>query len=223
MGTGTPATPTVTVDMVLFRQHRRAPQVLLIQRMKPPYQGQWALPGGKLDTGESCEQAALRELQEETGLTGVALHQFHTFSDPQRDTRGHYISVAFYGEVSTTAEARAGDDASAAIWYDIDQLPALAFDHREIIHEALRAAYPGTTLMSRLKSSLTTARAINAAIRENEQGRAGYVYAIKNGAKVRIYQAKTMGGSRKRKLPGVLYVRGLADGYWFAPDSVIQE
>jgi 8-oxo-dGTP diphosphatase len=209
--------------MVLFKQHRKSLEILLIQRQKPPYQGSWALPGGKLDTGETVEQAAARELQEETGVTDVALHPFHVFSEPQRDPRGHSISVAFYGKVSATTEARAGDDASAAIWYSIDQLPPLAFDHREIIHEALRAAFPGTTLMSKLKSGLTTARVINAAIKENEQGSGKAVYAVKNGAKIRITKARTFFGSRKRQLPGELYVRSLADGHWFAPDSIIQE
>ncbi|HLI09366.1 MAG TPA: NUDIX hydrolase [Ktedonobacteraceae bacterium] len=139
MGTGTPATPTVTVDIVLFKKHGIVLQLLLIQRKKPPYQGCWALPGGKLDTGESVEQAAVRELSEETGITGVELQQFHVFSEPERDPRGHYISVAFYGFVEAAIEAHAGDDASAAAWFNLPlpSLPQLAFDHEHIIREAL--------------------------------------------------------------------------------------
>jgi 8-oxo-dGTP diphosphatase len=142
MGTGIPATPTITVDMVPIKKDGATLYLLLIQRRKPPYQGCWALPGGKLDSGESCEQAAARELQEETGITGVALHQFHTYSGPGRDPRGHYISVAFYSRVDAATEARAGDDASAAAWFSVGQLPPLAFDHREIIRDALQAAFP---------------------------------------------------------------------------------
>ena len=127
---GTTATPTVTVDMVLFKQNR---QILLIQRRKPPYQNSWALPGGKLDTGESVEQAAQRELREETGITDAVLHQAGVFSNPQRDPRGHFISVAFYGVVEPETCAVAGDDANAAQWFSLSHLPPLAFDHEQII------------------------------------------------------------------------------------------
>jgi 8-oxo-dGTP diphosphatase len=208
---------------VLFKQRRKSLEILLIQRQKPPYQGSWALPGVQLAAGETIEQAAARELQEETGITDVALHPFHVFSEPLRDPRGHYISVAFYGKVSSNAEARAGDDASATAWFSVYQLPSLAFDHREIIVEALRAAYPGTTLMSKRESGLTTVRAINAAIRANEEGYGQAVYAIKNGAKIRITRARTFFGSRKRQLPGELYVLGQANSQWFTPDSIILE
>lgn len=214
MGTGTPATPTITVDMVLFKQHGTTHCLLLIQRRDPPYQGCWALPGGNLDSGESVEQAAARELGKETGITGVVLHQYRVFSEPGRDPRGHYISVAFYGFAEHTAEA------GAAAWFDIAQLPHLAFDHEHIIHEALRVAYPGSALMSRRHSSLATVRTINAAIRANEQGCGKAVYAIKNGAKIRITRARTR---RERTLPGVLQVYGPADGHWFTPDSIVQE
>lgn len=215
MGTGTPATPTITVDMVIFKKQVTTLHLLLIQRQKPPYQGCWALPGGKLDANESVEQAAARELREETGITGIALRQYHVFSEPGRDPRGHSISVAFYGFAETATEASAGDDASAAAWFNLSALPHLAFDHEHIIHEALQVAYPGTILMSKRDTSLTTVRGINATIRANEQGRGGYVYAIKSGMKIRIYKAHSTGG--------ILSVCGLTNGQWFTPDSITQD
>jgi 8-oxo-dGTP diphosphatase len=130
--------PAVTVDIVLFRQTKGADQVLLIKRAGEPYAGCYALPGGFLDSRETLEQAALRELQEETGLTDIPLIQIHTFSGLDRDPRGWVISTA-YGAVimdPIAQQAHAGSDAAETDWFDLQELPDLAFDHQLIIQTA---------------------------------------------------------------------------------------
>lgn len=127
---------TLTVDMVLLSADR---QILLIKRRKWPFQDMWALPGGKLNPGESLEEAAARELCEETGMQGVALRQFHTYSDPQRDPRGHFVSTVCIAKFNTSSMTiQAGDDAKEARWFLVTQLPTpLAFDHSAIISDVL--------------------------------------------------------------------------------------
>ena len=129
--------PALTVDMIVIRNVNSGTEILLIQRLNPPFQDQWALPGGFVDMNETLEQAAARELAEETGLTGVVLTQFKAFSTLNRDPRGHTISVIFTGLVSKDSNAFAGDDAKNVCWFNISELPSLAFDHAEIIQEAL--------------------------------------------------------------------------------------
>jgi 8-oxo-dGTP diphosphatase len=108
--------------------------VLLIERKHPPYEGMWALPGGFLNMDETIEAAALRELQEETGITGVPLKQFHTFSKVDRDPRHRTITTVFIGYlIDTTSEPKAGDDAAKAEWFALEKLPPLAFDHGEVM------------------------------------------------------------------------------------------
>ncbi len=133
--------PAVTVDIVLLRQGERSPEVLLIQRAHPPFAEHWALPGGFVDKGETLAQAAHRELQEETGLKGVALRQLAAFGTPGRDPRGWTISIAFWGWLEGNASiVKAGDDASHAAWWKLDHLPPLAFDHAQILATAQEAA-----------------------------------------------------------------------------------
>ena len=86
---------------------------------------------------ESCEEGALRELKEETGLTGAYIEQFHTFSDPDRDPRERVVTVAFYALVRIQ-DVKGGDDASRAAWFALDAVPGLAFDHDRILREALK-------------------------------------------------------------------------------------
>jgi 8-oxo-dGTP diphosphatase len=128
--------PAVTVDIVLFRDHDGAREVLLIRRKSDPYAGKWALPGGFVDQDEKLEAAASRELQEETGLTRVKLRQLGAFGDPGRDPRGHTVSIAFTAEVGPERKVRGGDDADEAEWFSLAKLPPLAFDHRKIIRKA---------------------------------------------------------------------------------------
>ncbi len=130
--------PAVAVDAVILRHNpaARRMELLLIQRAKAPFEGRWALPGGHVEPHEALDVAAARELAEETGVTGVSLSQVGTFGDPGRDPRGWYISVAYMAIVPNDTEAVAADDARAAAWFPLDELPELAFDHAKIIARA---------------------------------------------------------------------------------------
>jgi len=124
--------PSITVDCVVFDDLDR---LLLIRRRNPPFAGQFALPGGFVDYGETTEAAARRELLEETGLTAKDLRLIGVYSDPQRDPRGHTISIAYRVSIER-GDAKAGDDAAEvefrADWRDL----ALAFDHKLIVRDA---------------------------------------------------------------------------------------
>ncbi len=126
--------PSVTVDCVVFDNKDR---LLLVRRRNPPFAGQFALPGGFVDYGETTETAARRELAEETGLEAADLQLIGVYSDPKRDPRGHTISIAYLASAVTGAPI-AGDDAAAAEfradWRDL----ALAFDHNEIVRDAAK-------------------------------------------------------------------------------------
>jgi 8-oxo-dGTP diphosphatase len=126
--------PSVTVDAVVFTMREGDLAVLLIRRKSNPFKGHWALPGGFVDKNESLDRAAARELEEETGLSGLALEQLAAFGDPGRDPRGHTVSIAFFTFVHAEAAlVRAGDDASEAAWHPMRRLPRLAFDHAKIL------------------------------------------------------------------------------------------
>lgn len=128
--------PALSVDVVIFSLRHGALHVLLIRRAAPPYKGKWAIPGGFVESGESLEEAARRELQEETHLSDVYVEQLYTFGDPKRDPRGRVVTVAYFALVPEDVLARAGDDAAEADWHPVGQLPELAFDHAEIMHYA---------------------------------------------------------------------------------------
>ena len=130
---------SVTVDMAVFSKTGKDWSVLLIQRGNPPFQDAWALPGGFIEIEETLVESAHRELEEETGLTGIDLKQFMTYGDPGRDPRGRTISVVFLGfaEPSNTLVS-AGDDARSAAWYFLENLPQLAFDHDEILQQLIQ-------------------------------------------------------------------------------------
>ena len=128
----------VTVDVVIFALRDWELQVLLVQRALPPFEGRWALPGGFVRDGESLEEAARRELQEETGVTDVYLEQLYTFGEPNRDPRGRVVTVAYYALLTTEVTAPvAGTDAGEASWVPARKHPALAFDHDRILKYAL--------------------------------------------------------------------------------------
>jgi 8-oxo-dGTP diphosphatase len=130
--------PALTVDVAVFV--RRAPLlVLLIQRGEPPFAGQWALPGGFVEEGEVVAVAAARELAEETGIAAQELRLLGVYSAPGRDPRGWTVSVAYVHELDTEPAVEGGDDAAAAAWFEVDELPPLAFDHAEIVTEAIAA------------------------------------------------------------------------------------
>ena len=131
-------TIAVTVDVVLFTFQREQLHILLIKRRNPPFQGMWAFPGGFVESGESLEDAASRELYEETGLKGIQLAQLHTFGSPDRDPRMRVISVAYLALARSAQLApRAGDDAAEVKWYAIRNLPPLAFDHADVFNTGL--------------------------------------------------------------------------------------
>jgi 8-oxo-dGTP diphosphatase len=128
--------PAVTVDAVILAPGESVHEVLLIRRGNEPFQGMWALPGGFMDLDEELEDAAARELEEETGLTGIAMTELGIFGKIGRDPRGRTIGVAFMAVLENKAPARAGDDAAAVSWFPLDALPALAFDHDRILARA---------------------------------------------------------------------------------------
>jgi 8-oxo-dGTP diphosphatase len=129
--------PSVTVDVVVVALCEGRPQVLLIKRAKPPFEGCWALPGGFVEPREPLEAAARRELYEETGAEPDHLEQLGTFGDPGRDPRGWTISVAFLAALSKdgaqASKIQAGSDAGDVGWFDLEDLPVLAFDHADIL------------------------------------------------------------------------------------------
>ena len=130
--------PAVTADMVVLHRTSNGLEILLIERLNNPFAGCWALPGGFVDENEDLDHAAARELREETSLTDIELHQFRAFGKPGRDPRGHTITIAYWGVCENPSTAVAADDAKTLRWFPINQLPSLAFDHAEIIAEALR-------------------------------------------------------------------------------------
>ena len=129
--------PCVTTDCLVFRKIDAVWSVLLIERGNEPFKGCWALPGGFLEMNEDLDTCAARELQEETGLTGIELHQLYAFGAPNRDPRHRTISVAYWGVDNTGRQAVGSDDAVKAQWFALDKLPSLAFDHEQILQKAL--------------------------------------------------------------------------------------
>ena len=136
------ARPALTVDCVVFGLDDEDLKVLLIERDLPPFQGKWALPGGFVRVEESVDDAARRELEEETGLKKVFLEQLYTIGDLKRDPRERVVTVAYYALVRlTNHRVQAATDARQALWFGIDDLPKLAFDHNAILkmaHQRLR-------------------------------------------------------------------------------------
>ena len=132
--------PALTVDIVVVAPIGGGRKVLLIQRKHPPFEGRWAIPGGFVDPHEPLEDAARRELIEETGIEPAHLEQLHTFGTPGRDPRGWTVSVAYLAVLEEGAaqsiQPHAGDDAADAGWFDLLAPPSLAFDHAEILAHA---------------------------------------------------------------------------------------
>lgn len=129
--------PAVTADVVVITRDEE-PMVLLIQRGKDPYKGCWAFPGGFMDMDETTEECAIRELREETGLTLKLSGQIGTYSKVDRDPRGRTITVAYFATVNHPVAVTGLDDAAQAKWFPVKDLPPLAFDHDEIMKDALK-------------------------------------------------------------------------------------
>jgi len=126
--------PCVTADCLIFRKIDEKWYILLIERGNEPYKGCWALPGGFMEEDEDIDDAAARELKEETCLEGIELRQLRAFGRPDRDPRHRTVTIAYIGiDTEQKMEASAADDAAHVRWFSIDKLPALAFDHDEII------------------------------------------------------------------------------------------
>ena len=130
--------PCVTTDCVIFGFDGTKLNVLLIERGIDPFKGRWAFPGGFLKMDETALQGAKRELYEETGLKDAYIHQFHAFSGVDRDPRERVITIAYYALVNIK-EVKGGDDAADAQWFAMDEIPPLAFDHDDILAQALQA------------------------------------------------------------------------------------
>jgi len=122
--------PRLTVDAVAIRGH----QVLLVKRGKEPFEGRWALPGGFVNRGELVEDAVLRELEEETRAKGRILGLVGAYSRPDRDPRGHTVSLVYAIEVDD-GDVVGGDDAAEAAWHDLASPPELAFDHDQVLSD----------------------------------------------------------------------------------------
>jgi len=151
--------PSVTVDVVIFTLIERELHVLLVQRRRWPFEGCWAIPGGFIEMEESLEQAARRELEEETGVRDVYLEQLYTFGDVGRDPRTRVISVAYIALVRAESQhVRASDESTAVRWFPVRALPEqLAFDHDQILGFAisrLRSKLEYTTLAFQLLPEL---------------------------------------------------------------------
>ena len=131
--------PALTVDCVVFGLDENDLKVLLIERGIEPFIGKWALPGGFVTPEESLEDAAKRELKEETGVDNVYLEQLYTVGDVDRDPRERVITVCYYALVNLQEyNVEASTDASNAAWFEVDDLPELAFDHNMILDMALK-------------------------------------------------------------------------------------
>ncbi len=128
----------VTVDAVVFTILHNELKLLLIRRKNPPFKGQYALPGGFVDVNEDIEQAALRELEEETGVKNIFLKPMKAFGKPGRDPRGRTITMPYIALINSERYVlKSADDAELARWFSVYELPELAFDHRAIIETAL--------------------------------------------------------------------------------------
>ena len=128
--------PALTADCVVVTKEKE-PRVLLIQRGNEPFKGRWAFPGGFMEMDETSEQCAIRELEEETGLKVGVVHQIGAYSKVDRDPRGRTVTVAYLAIVDAPQTVVGQDDAAKAQWFAVSALPLLAFDHADILHDAL--------------------------------------------------------------------------------------
>ncbi len=133
--------PALTTDCAVFCHVENTKYVLLIERAQEPFANTWALPGGFVDMNEDLEQAAYRELKEETGFENCKLEQFKTYGKVNRDPRGRTVSVVYKGtlKLNKLPKVTGMDDAKQAQWWAVDNLPKLAFDHDLILSELLNS------------------------------------------------------------------------------------
>ncbi len=129
--------PALTVDAIILCEKNKS--ILLIQRRNEPFKNLWALPGGFVDENEDIDDAVVRELEEETSVCGVDLEQFKAYGKFGRVPRAHTVSIVYFGWYDSSKKARAKDDALALKWFDINNLPEMAFDHNDILKEFLES------------------------------------------------------------------------------------
>jgi len=129
--------PAVTADCIVITGEAK-PKVLLIQRGDQPFKGGWAFPGGFMNMDETTEQCAIRELEEETGLKVSKVNQIGAYSKVERDPRGRTVTVAYLAIVDAPIAVNGQDDASKAQWFPLSALPELAFDHADIMQDAIK-------------------------------------------------------------------------------------
>lgn len=135
--------PAVTSDVAVLRLEE-VPEILLVQRLDPPFKDMWALPGGFMEIDESLEDAARRELLEETGLTAGEMIRFDTYDQPDRDPRGRTITQVFVMIwKKELGSPKAGSDAASVRWFSLNELPELAFDHAKILADVIRMIREG--------------------------------------------------------------------------------
>jgi 8-oxo-dGTP diphosphatase len=130
--------PGLTIDLVIFTVNQGKLNVLLVKRANDPFASLWSIPGGFLLKGESLEDAALRVMQEKTGVQEVYLEQLYTFGKPDRDPRARIITVTYFALIPWKRLNQPGSRKVADLaWFEVDEIPQLAFDHNEILHYAL--------------------------------------------------------------------------------------
>ena len=136
--------PAVTADIAVLRLDK-VPEILLIQRLEPPFRMLWALPGGFMEMEETLEETARRELMEETGIKAGELIRFDSYDKPGRDPRGRTITQVFVMIWKTDmGTPKAGSDAAKLKWFGLNELPELAFDHQEIVGDVIRMIKEGS-------------------------------------------------------------------------------
>lgn len=129
---------SVTIDLVIFTINNDQLKVLLVKRGIQPFLGQWSIPGGFLQRGESLEEAALRIMEEKTGVKDVYLEQLYTFGRPDRDPRSRIVTVTYFALIPWKRLARPlSKNVTEVDWFSTSELPELAFDHREIVDFAV--------------------------------------------------------------------------------------
>ena len=129
--------PAVTADCIVITKEAE-PKVLLIERGDEPFKGCWAFPGGFMNMDETTEQCAIRELEEETGLKVNEVHQIGAYSKVDRDPRGRTVTVAYLAIIDVPMAVCGQDDAAKAQWFPLSTLPKLAFDHEDIMQDAIK-------------------------------------------------------------------------------------
>ena len=124
--------PKLTTDGAIIKKG----EILLIKRKNEPFKGKWALPGGFVEYGEKVEDAVIREIKEETGLITKIKEIIGIYSDPNRDPRGHIVTIVFLLDI-INGKLKGGDDAIEAKFFNINNLPELSFDHNKIIEDII--------------------------------------------------------------------------------------